>query len=100
MVAPIQQCYAYQSPVPSQITPQLRGLHAIDAGNDLVAESGCGISIPPENPQAMVDAVREMMGKTPAERASLGMMGRAYVLSHHAYEVLAARFEEAITECN
>jgi glycosyltransferase involved in cell wall biosynthesis len=36
-------------------------IHAIDAGNDLVAESGCGISTRPEDPQAMVDAVREMM---------------------------------------
>jgi glycosyltransferase involved in cell wall biosynthesis len=75
-------------------------IHAIDAGNDLVAESGCGISTRPEDPQAMVDAVREMMNKTPEERASMGTRGRAYVLAHHTYQTLATRFEEAITECN
>jgi len=75
-------------------------IHAIAAGNDLVAKSGCGITIPPEDSQALVEAVREMMGKTPAERASMGKMGKAYVLAHHTYAVLATRFEEAITECN
>ena len=75
-------------------------IHAIAAGNDLVSESGCGITIPPEDPQALVDAVREMMTKTPKERESMGGMGRAYVLAHHTYQILAARFEEAISECN
>ncbi len=75
-------------------------IQAIAAGNDLVSESGCGITIPPEDSQALADAVREMMGKTPAERVSLGKMGRAYVLAHHTYQILATRFEKAITECN
>jgi hypothetical protein len=74
-------------------------IQAIAAGNDLVSESGCGLTISPEYPQALTDAVRVMMGMTPEERSSMGKMGRAYVLSHHAYEVLAARFEDAITEC-
>ena len=75
-------------------------IQAIAAGNDLVSESGCGLTIPPEDPQALVDAVREMMKKTPAERGAMGMMGKAYVLSHQSYEVLAATFERAITECH
>ncbi|TFH65056.1 MAG: glycosyltransferase WbuB [Candidatus Zixiibacteriota bacterium] len=74
-------------------------IQAIAAGNDLVSESGCGITIPPEDPQALVAAVRKMMDKTPEERKSMGKKGRNYVLVHHAYEVLATRFERAISEC-
>jgi glycosyltransferase involved in cell wall biosynthesis len=69
-------------------------IQAIDAGNDLVKESGCGITIAPEDPQALVEAVKEMMNKTTQERESIGTKGRAYVLAHHTYRTLAARFEE------
>jgi glycosyltransferase involved in cell wall biosynthesis len=75
-------------------------IQAIAAGNDLVSESGCGITIPPEDSRVLVDAIKEMMHKTPAERVSMGTKGRAFVLAHHTYQVLAARFEEAITECS
>jgi glycosyltransferase involved in cell wall biosynthesis len=75
-------------------------IHAIAAGNDLVSESGCGITVPPEDPLALADAVREMMKKTLEEKVSMGKMGKAYVLAHHTYAVLAARFEEAITACD
>lgn len=71
-------------------------IHAIDAGNDLVAGSGCGVSVPPEDPGAIADAVRRLMRATPAERLRMGRAGRAYVLKHHDYRVLAERFLEAI----
>jgi glycosyltransferase involved in cell wall biosynthesis len=71
-------------------------IHAIDAGNDMVAESGCGISVPPEDPQALAGAVRRLM-QTPAdERARMGENGRSYVLAHHDYRVLARRFLDSL----
>jgi glycosyltransferase involved in cell wall biosynthesis len=71
-------------------------IHAIDAGNDLVSESGCGITIPPEDPHALAEGVKVMMKKTPEERESMGKKGTAYILANHTYGVLAARFEKAI----
>jgi glycosyltransferase involved in cell wall biosynthesis len=72
-------------------------IHAIEAGNDLVAESGCGISISPEDPAALAQAVRRLMACTPAEREAMGQRGRNYVMLHHDYRVLARRFLEAMT---
>ena len=71
-------------------------IHAIEAPGDLVAESGCGLSIPPESPQAIADATLRLMALSPAEREAMGRRGRQYVLAHHDYRVLARQFLEAI----
>jgi len=71
-------------------------IHAIEAPGDLVAENGCGLSIPPESPQAIADATLRLMALSPAEREAMGRRGRQYVLAHHDYRVLARQFLEAI----
>ena len=71
-------------------------IQAIEAGNDLVAESGCGLSIPPENPQAIADATLRLMALSPAEREAMGLRGREYVLAYHDYRVLAREFLDAM----
>ena len=71
-------------------------IHAIEAPGDLVAVSGCGISIPPENPRAIADAVLRLMALRPTERQAMGQRGRQYILAHHDYRVLARQFLEAI----
>lgn len=72
-------------------------IQAIEAGNDLVSESGCGLTIPPQDPRALAEAVRKMMNMTSSEREAMGARGRNYVLSKHTYEVLAQRFESVFT---
>lgn len=67
-----------------------------DAGNDLVAESGCGCSVPPEDPGAVAGAVRQLMDAGPERRAKLGRLGKEYVLRHHSYDGLARRFLDAL----
>ena len=69
-------------------------VHAIDAGNDLVAESGCGVSIPPENPQAIADAILYLFKMSLEERKAMGQKGHEYVKTHHDYSVLAKDFLE------
>jgi glycosyltransferase involved in cell wall biosynthesis len=69
-------------------------LHAIEAGNDLVAESGCGLSIPAEDPAAIVQAVVRFVQMSAPERLALGQLGRQYVLARHDYRVLARQFLE------
>ena len=71
-------------------------IQAVEAGNDMVAESGCGISIPPENPEAIADATLRLMSLSSAEREAMGQRGREYVLAHHDYRILARRFIESI----
>ena len=73
-------------------------IQAIDAGNDPVAESGCGISIEPENPQALADAIKTMMKMPFEKRQEMGNAGKTHVLLHHDYSVLADRFLRILSD--
>lgn len=71
-------------------------IHAIEAGNDMVSDSGCGISIPAEDAAAIAGAARRLVATSPDERARMGERGRRFVLENHDYRVLARKFLEAI----
>ena len=73
-------------------------LHSVEAGNDPVAEAGCGVTVPPEDAQAVARGLRELAARTPQERAAMGERGRAFVQAHHTYPVLARRFLEAVAQ--
>lgn len=72
-------------------------IHAIEAGNDTVTDCGCGISVPPEDPDAVSSAVKSMMAMTQDERSNLGLRGRRYVMEHHNYRILARNIIEAVS---
>jgi glycosyltransferase involved in cell wall biosynthesis len=67
-------------------------VNAVEAGNDIVSDSGCGITIAPEDPQAVAAAVTRLICLPATERAAMGSRGREYVLAHHDYRVLAQQF--------
>jgi len=69
---------------------------AIDAGNDPVRDANCGITIAPEDPVALADAVRHMCHLSAAERDRMGRSGRVYVEKNHLYPALAQQFIDAI----
>lgn len=71
-------------------------LHSVHAGNDPVAEAGCGLTVPPEDPQAIASGLRQLMGLTPQHRRALGERGKAWVKQHHTYPVLARQFLKAL----
>jgi glycosyltransferase involved in cell wall biosynthesis len=71
-------------------------IQAIEAGNDLVSDAGCGITVEPENPDAIARAVITLYNMPPEERESLGNNGKQYVLKNHTYNDLARRFLEEI----
>lgn len=71
-------------------------VHSVDAGNDLVAESGCGISVPPEDPKAISDTIIRLFNMAAAEREAMGSSGRNYVLARHDYRALARHYLEAV----
>jgi len=68
-------------------------IFAIDALNNPVAESGSGITIPPEDPESMAQAIIRLANMSPQERMGMGLKGRHYVESHHDYAKLADRIE-------
>lgn len=71
-------------------------IQAMDAGNDMVAESHCGLSVAPEDPEAIAGAVTRMMNLTAAERNAMGLRGKRYVEAHHDYRDLAVLALDAV----
>jgi glycosyltransferase involved in cell wall biosynthesis len=71
-------------------------LHSVEAGNDPVAEAGCGLTVVPEAPEEVAHGLRQLAALSPRERRQFGERGRAYVLQHHAYPVLARQFLAAV----
>lgn len=67
-------------------------VHAVDAPNDLVAVTGCGLSVPAEDAAALAQAIRALAAMPPCERSAMGARGAAYVRAELDYRVLAARF--------
>ncbi len=71
-------------------------LHAVEAGNDPVADSGCGLSVAPESASASADGLRRLAALTRDERQAMGQRGHDYVIAHHSYPVLARQFTAAV----
>jgi glycosyltransferase involved in cell wall biosynthesis len=71
-------------------------IQAVEAGNDPVSESECGISVPPEDPIVIAKAIKKLYFMSAVEREEMGMKGREYVIKNHDYKVLAKKFLEVI----
>jgi len=69
-----------------------------NAPNDPVAESGAGFSIPPENPEAMAEALQRLLKMSPAERMELGKRGRRYAEREFNMNILAERMESLLVQ--
>ena len=73
-------------------------VHAVEAANDPVVEAGCGISVEPENPKAIADAVMKLASVSASEREEMGRNGHDYVLKYHTYSVLSQKFVDVMNK--
>lgn len=71
-------------------------IYAVEASNDPVSDCNCGVSVPAENPDAVVDAVMKIKGLSEEEKIKMGQNGKEYVLANHMYEGLADKFLNAL----
>lgn len=62
---------------------------------DLIREGRCGLIIPPEDPQALAQAVAYLYNH-PEERNAMGKRGRAIVVSEHSWDDRADRTERVL----
>lgn len=69
---------------------------AINAGNDPVGESGCGITVPAGDVEAITQAVLRLTALPTAEREAMGQAGRAFILRNQTYTQLAQKFVGAL----
>ena len=70
---------------------------AAAAANDPVRDAQCGLTVEPDDPKALAQAIHALRAATPAERARLGANGRAYVERVHSYGMLAALYLPVLT---
>lgn len=61
----------------------------------LIEESGAGMVVPPESPDALAAAIRTLRAD-PARCAQMGARGRAYVTANYARQTQAARLEKLL----
>lgn len=71
-------------------------IFAINTINDLVKESGGGISIKPEDAGQMADAILKIYHMTEEERIEMGSKGRAFVEKNFDIPILVNKLEEVI----
>lgn len=69
---------------------------ACRSGNDPVADADAGVSVEPDDPVALTDALAQLASATADERLAIGARGRAYVGRHHDIDQLAARLVDVL----
>jgi len=71
-------------------------LFACNASNNIVEEAQCGLSVPPEDPKALADALIRLYAMAPEKRRAMGDRARRYVEKYHDWSALADRIQECI----
>ena len=69
---------------------------SVHAGNDPVFDAKCGITVEPNQPDAVVNAVIEILSLPVEKRTEMGRRGRAFILKNQTYRVLAKKFIDLI----
>jgi glycosyltransferase involved in cell wall biosynthesis len=67
--------------------------------NDIVAEAGCGLRVPPGDPAALARAILELRALPAVERRAMGMRGRRHLEETYDIRILGRRLEECLQAC-
>jgi glycosyltransferase involved in cell wall biosynthesis len=65
-------------------------------GADLAMASGCARVVPPENPEALAETIRQVAAMEPSERRQMGSDGRVFVSVNFDRAKIAERLLEAL----
>lgn len=71
---------------------------AVDSVNNPVSDAKCGISIPPENPEELMNAILKLADMSALERERMGNLGREYVLKNHSTPLLAEKLLKVLQD--
>lgn len=67
-------------------------LHSIETPKDIVSLCNCGVTVEPEDPQAIVNGIFELFRLSQSDRMQLGQNGKKYVLEEFTYKHLANKY--------
>ena len=71
-------------------------LYVGSSSNNPVQQVKAGITVPPENPEALAQAITELVAMKPGERIQMGKNGLEYVKKYHDIRVIANKLEELL----
>ena len=71
-------------------------IFSVDTPVNPVEDAGAGLTIPPEDPDALAQAVLDLASSGMEDRVAMGERGRAYVLEHHDLSMLAGRVADTL----
>lgn len=69
---------------------------ALAASNNPIAEADAGLTVPPENPEALAGAILKLSSLPNERRDRMGRAGRRHVEEHYAMEKLSGRLAAAL----
>lgn len=67
-------------------------LYAVNAPNNYIEDYQCGVSVIPEDKEALICGINKIMEMSEERRAQLGINGQNAVLEHFEYSMLANEF--------
>ena len=67
-----------------------------NVANNIVDIAKCGITLPPENPEKLADALLELSKMPKCSLEEMGQNGRQYFLENHTYQTLADKLEREV----
>ena len=70
------------------------------ARNDPITESNSGITVKPESPNLIADAIIKLAHMPPQQRAQMGANAIAHVLENYSMETLGKKMEKYLMEIN
>ena len=73
-------------------------IYSIDSPFKPVDDARAGLTVPAENPQAIVDAVLKIKSMSPEQQKQLGKNGRDYALKNHDYAKLAEKLAKVLLD--
>lgn len=74
-------------------------LMASFAVNNPVQDAGAGLTVPPEDPEALAAAIRYVVALPLSERVKMGAAGRRYVEQNNDFKILAGKLAVTLDEC-
>lgn len=73
-------------------------IHAVKTPTDIVNIAQAGISVEPNNPTAIVNAIKTLAELSPGQLIAMGLNGHKYVINNHSYTELARTFLSIMEE--
>ncbi|MDX1953663.1 MAG: glycosyltransferase family 4 protein [Verrucomicrobiota bacterium] len=73
-------------------------IFGIRSSNNPIQEANAGITVPPENPQSIIAAMKQLSSLPLSQRWEMGLRARKYVEENHDFAKLSRRMHEALLQ--